>query len=482
MNWTGKPLDDDDDITSNFSFAKSEDISVDRSEKKDNRESLTENEQMQPGPPARKPPSRAVDRQGTTEYTGLANSLNEFRMDQPPRSRYSHISNVSQYSLKEKQVAQPVSVTVVNLEQGPAVQRTRSERSTKKPNIIKIGKLKTEAPVAASLQEPAFSFSTSIENSIPPRSSKRPHSEILPQKNVLLAENEDTIATRDKSPHRKHASLVLGEDLDKLMESAISLSLGSITSKAPSSKLDPKMPSQASRPISYSSSNVEQNEDPEESPILNRIDPDHFPSQPLQKSRKQTPLPPRPSADDLHKARQLSNQLKEKELQNTYEVLTASQANIPPQSNHQSETPPSPTNEDQYEDEGPESPLPGHQDENRSLVVKKPSRAKSVKDSTRVTPKHHHKKAKAKRVKEKRSSGLKPFSYHTIISLLESTNGTVIGEEFDQLNLPIKEKQLIEKIINSLSKLSLDMIIDESRYEIGISRLENALRALEGFI
>ncbi|CCE87036.1 Piso0_005571 [Millerozyma farinosa CBS 7064] len=480
MNRTGKPLDDDDDIASNFSFAKSEDISVNRPEKKDKRGGLTENEQIHPGIPARKPPGRAVDRQ-STEYTGLANALNDFRIDQPSRSRYSHISNVSQYSLKEKQVAQPVSVTVVNQEQGTgAVQRTQSEKSTKKPNIIKIGKLKTETPVAATSQEPAFSFSTSIENSIPPRSSKRPQSEILPQKNELLAENTDTADTKDPSAHRKHTSMVLGEDLDKLMESAISLSSGSITSKAPSGKLDPKVPSQTSRQISYSSSNKEQAEDPEESPILNRIDPDHFPSQPLQKSRNQAPLPPRPSAEDLRKARQISSQLKEKELQNTYEVLTASQANIPPPA--KSENPPSPTDQDQYEDEGPESPLLGQQAGNRSSVVKKPSRGKSVKDSTRVTPKHQHKKAKAKRVKEKRSSGLKPFSYHTIISLLESTNGTVIGEEFDQLNLPIKEKQLIEKIINSLSKLSSDMIIDETRYEIGISRLENALRALEGFI
>ncbi|CCE85931.1 Piso0_005571 [Millerozyma farinosa CBS 7064] len=477
MNRTGKPLDDDDDIASNFSFAKSEDISVNRPEKKDKRGGVTENEQIHHGIQTRKPPpGRAVDRQ-STEYTGLANALNEFGIDQPPGSRFSHISNVSQYSLKEKQVAQPVSVTVVNQEQGPTVQRTQSEKNTNKPNIIKIGKLKTETPAAATSQEPAFSFSTSIENSIPPRSSKRPRSELLPQKKEFLAKTTDTAHPKDQSGHRKHTSMVLGEDLDKLMESAISLSSGSATSKAPSGRLDPKPSSQASRAISYSSTNKEQADDPEDSPILN-----HFPSQPLQKSRNEAPLPPRPSAEDLRKARQLSSQLKEKELQNTYEVLSTSQANIPPLANPETENSPSPTDPDQYEDEGPESPSPGQQAENRSSVIKKPSRGKSVKDSTRVTPKHQHKKAKAKRVKAKRSSDLKPFSYHTIISLLESTNGTVIGEEFDQLNLPIKEKQLIEKIINSLSKLSSDMIIDETRYEIGISRLEKALRALEGFI
>lgn len=77
---------------------------------------------------------------------------------------------------------------------------------------------------------------------------------------------------------------------------------------------------------------------------------------------------------------------------------------------------------------------------------------------------------------------MKPFSYTTLISLLESMNGTIIGEEFNQLNIPIKEKQLIEKIIDSLSRLTSDMILDQQRYEVGIDRLEKCLRVLEGFM
>lgn len=61
-------------------------------------------------------------------------------------------------------------------------------------------------------------------------------------------------------------------------------------------------------------------------------------------------------------------------------------------------------------------------------------------------------------------------------------NGTIIGEEFNQLNIPIKEKQLIEKIIDSLSRLTSDMILDQQRYEVGIDRLEKCLRVLEGFM
>lgn len=127
------------------------------------------------------------------------------------------------------------------------------------------------------------------------------------------------------------------------------------------------------------------------------------------------------------------------------------------------------------------------------IIVKQPSRGKLVKESTR-----HHKKNKPKRAKSKRikrdsanshnhntvatGANLKPFSYHTLINLLESINGTIIGEEFNQLNLPVKEKQLIEKIVDSLSRLTSDMIIDENRYDIGIDRLEKTLRVLEGFM
>lgn len=126
--------------------------------------------------------------------------------------------------------------------------------------------------------------------------------------------------------------------------------------------------------------------------------------------------------------------------------------------------------------------------------VAKPARAKSVKQS--INPNagaqpqqpRTQRKSKLHLLKNKKhssratSGSLKPFSYQTLISLLESTNGTVIGEEFSQLDLPAKEKQLIEKIIDALSRLSADMVLDRDRYEIGIRRLESALRVLEGFM
>lgn len=116
------------------------------------------------------------------------------------------------------------------------------------------------------------------------------------------------------------------------------------------------------------------------------------------------------------------------------------------------------------------------------VVATKPGRAKSVKDSTKHPKKMKRKPSKKKSTKRESSGQLKPFSYHTLINLLESINGTIIGEEFNQLNLPIREKQLIEKIVDQLSRLTLDMVLDEQRYDIGIDRLERALKVLEGFM
>lgn len=116
------------------------------------------------------------------------------------------------------------------------------------------------------------------------------------------------------------------------------------------------------------------------------------------------------------------------------------------------------------------------------VMVAHPARAKSVKDNTRLP--RQKSKRKSRRIKSADSKGiqLKPFSYNTLVHLLESINGTVIGEEFETLNLPVQEKQLIEKIIDLLSRLTLDMVVDKNRYQVGIERLEKAHRVLEGFL
>ncbi|GMM33462.1 Nba1 protein [Saccharomycopsis crataegensis] len=81
----------------------------------------------------------------------------------------------------------------------------------------------------------------------------------------------------------------------------------------------------------------------------------------------------------------------------------------------------------------------------------------------------------------KRKNKTKPLDYKAVSRMLEATEGTVIGSEFRDLALPSQEKRLLERIVDSLSRLTADMISDPERYDEGIRRLSKALKALEGF-
>ncbi|KAM9912612.1 hypothetical protein OXX69_002396 [Metschnikowia pulcherrima] len=126
----------------------------------------------------------------------------------------------------------------------------------------------------------------------------------------------------------------------------------------------------------------------------------------------------------------------------------------------------------------------GFYDIEEPVVISHPARAKSVKDNTRGPARKGSRRKSRRMPKRESESGtsLKPFPYNTLVHLLESMNGTVIGEEFESLNLPMQEKQLIEKVIDSLSRLTSDMVTDNNRYAIGLERLEKAHRVLEGFL
>lgn len=175
-------------------------------------------------------------------------------------------------------------------------------------------------------------------------------------------------------------------------------------------------------------------------------------------------LPKRPSPDNMQRARQASQKwgagLDIEEVEGS--EATVARAEAPEFAQN--------TAGEMLADQGE------YYDVEEPVVITGPTRVRSVKDSIR----HQRHKSKAR----SRRSGpkLRPFSYNTLINLLESINGTVVGEEFELLNLPAKEKQLIEKIVDLLSRLTLDMVTDESRYDVGIERLEKAHRALEGFL
>lgn len=94
-------------------------------------------------------------------------------------------------------------------------------------------------------------------------------------------------------------------------------------------------------------------------------------------------------------------------------------------------------------------------------------------------PQHHHKHQQQRSNPPLQDN--KQFNAHTISQLLSMTNGTLIGSEFQDLPIPTEEKRSLERLVDSLSRLTADMVLDPDRYEEGLLRLKRAIRALEGF-
>ena len=512
----------DEDIASNFSFARSDNLNLSQAEMD------TMSEHVQPEsiysdstPSTKSHATNTIDQSMISENSksgsgsgftsnGTPNSNKEIKGFGPPvmlGKRSSMVSQLSEYSAKGNHIAQPVSVKVVNQDVNPTVSRKYyrfDERddeqdvekgdeqdqaesvSTIPDDSIKLGKLKTEPGITSEKLEPDMTFNTNVESSVPPRSSRRPKSEVLTTSNELDKDIEKFNKNKVKS-HNKRSSIAISDDLDKLMESANSITLQFYVYRT----VDDKIEYHERKPLSEREQEEREVEDLDQTigRAQSNLDAENnstsFPSRAVSNrttnsyrtaditGADSTPdsrlpkssLPPRPTADNVQRARQVSNQIskQQKQIQDPLpQSVTAESPHGTPVA--------SPKDDDEY------------YDIDEPVVLEKPPRGKSVKDSTRSTKKVKHKKAKSKRVKSLSTPGLRPFSYHTLINLLESTNGTIIGEEFDQLNLPIKEKQLIEKIVDSLSRLTSDMVLDENRYDVGIARLEKAHRALEGFI
>lgn len=98
------------------------------------------------------------------------------------------------------------------------------------------------------------------------------------------------------------------------------------------------------------------------------------------------------------------------------------------------------------------------------------------------TPKSGRAKSKSKRdAGSKRSKELRSFDIDTIAQLLNVTKGTLIGSEFANLGMKIEEKRALERLVDSLSRLTADMVLDPEKFTEGLKRLDRATRALDGF-
>lgn len=108
---------------------------------------------------------------------------------------------------------------------------------------------------------------------------------------------------------------------------------------------------------------------------------------------------------------------------------------------------------------------------------------KELTNMIQLTPKNKKKPSKKtnKKHKKKDVKEIRKFDTDTITQLLNVTKGTLVGSEFSNLGMQTKEKQLLERLVDSLSRLTADMILEPTRFDEGIRRLNKATRALEGF-
>ncbi|SMN22900.1 similar to Saccharomyces cerevisiae YOL070C NBA1 Protein of unknown function, localizes to the bud neck and cytoplasm [Maudiozyma saulgeensis] len=83
---------------------------------------------------------------------------------------------------------------------------------------------------------------------------------------------------------------------------------------------------------------------------------------------------------------------------------------------------------------------------------------------------------------KKKTKEMRDFNVETINELLNVTKGTLVGSEFSNLGMKIEEKRLLERLVDSLSRLTADMILEPNRYDEGLRRINKATRALEGFV
>ena len=446
---------------------------------------------------------------------------------------------------------------------------------------ILMGKLPTRSSKEDELkaQQPDKSVTTNIEGSIPARSPRRPASVMSPNFSSIDMINSSSISnnttgSKDKSRRKsyvednKRRSIQINDGLEKLMLDATSFTSQDENEQQEHEEADYDN-TRFIKDVTPNHLNIHRKNDADEYNEDDDITPKFDPSlvaagshngvgideldnnipissrnssyelwsrhESKRKSLTQPlNLPPRPTKDNLTKARTISNNLQQQQqqqqnLREHYDTLDGNPDNL--NATEGEEILPSTNNyvdDEEYGQEGmPRSQKTNHHvvDDNddddgfyditgEPVIVQPPLvRAKSVKNSikrpSRHTKsskdkhnhnsndsenhhngkKHHGSGSSSKKHRNNKKSrgtngggGLKPFSYTTLISLLESMNGTIIGEEFNQLNIPIKEKQLIEKIIDSLSRLTSDMILDQQRYEVGIDRLEKCLRVLEGFM
>lgn len=100
--------------------------------------------------------------------------------------------------------------------------------------------------------------------------------------------------------------------------------------------------------------------------------------------------------------------------------------------------------------------------------------------------KHHRRshRKKNRHSSDSNESGTKhvnSFSYDSLSRLLDSTDGIIIGQEFSSLDIPTDEKFLIDRVVDSISRITANMVINPDTQNETSNRLEKVLALLENF-
>lgn len=134
-----------------------------------------------------------------------------------------------------------------------------------------------------------------------------------------------------------------------------------------------------------------------------------------------------------------------------------------------------PENDDDYEDIVEEVVEKGTNNNLGNAFLKSPH------SKLPKTPSKSKSKSKTKNIGPKYRKELGSFDIDTISQLLSVTKGTLIGSEFANLGMKIEEKRALERLVDSLSRLTADMVLDPEKFQQGLKRLERATKALDGF-
>lgn len=139
------------------------------------------------------------------------------------------------------------------------------------------------------------------------------------------------------------------------------------------------------------------------------------------------------------------------------------------------------TNDDKAQEDGFITEEEEEEEEEILEEEKQPKDPKKSKRRSVKSTRSRHSHAKSSITLNTTTTGRRSMNHETLLKLLQVTEGTIIGQEFQDLGLADSEKQLLERLVDSLSRLTADMIIDGERKNESIKRLNRAIKALEGF-